>query len=345
MTEPTATTMALILTGPTMSWGDRAKFTIRDTLTHPTRSGIIGLLACAQGLPRDAPLNWATDLVIHVRADNPGTAQTDFQMVGGGYIVGKGMVSANGEPRTTSQNEASGTMTYRRYLADAAFVVTVTSDDNNLIVRLGEALNAPHWPIYLGRKACVPGYPVLLGITTTDPLTVLRSIPAYNNPAKPLYHPSPTPSATIAPDGDGTGTLHAIVPTDDLGFFDDIEPSPLKKQRTHHRKAMDDLFDQIDFDDADSPTATPQVPSDAEGAPDTTNPNTVTALIYIDGVAKADTIAVIRDNPVSFNEYNRVYTRRNVGLTATTIPAAGRGANGWIALRDAVLALPNETTR
>ncbi len=41
--------LALPLEGPLQSWGERARWTIRDTGTEPTKSGVVGLLAACLG--------------------------------------------------------------------------------------------------------------------------------------------------------------------------------------------------------------------------------------------------------------------------------------------------------
>jgi CRISPR system Cascade subunit CasD len=172
-------TLLLLLTGPLQSWGERARFTDRDTLPHPTRSGIIGLIAAALGQARDADLDWATGLTVHVRADNPGVPLTDFHMVGSGYPRERAIVTADGKPRRNAHGQASGVVTNRHYLADAAFTAALSSSDTDLIDRLAIAVRAPRWPLFLGRKSCPPGHPVHLGVTGVDAETALASLPAY----------------------------------------------------------------------------------------------------------------------------------------------------------------------
>jgi CRISPR system Cascade subunit CasD len=48
----------------------------------------------------------------------------------------------------------------RYYLADAAFTVALHGDDDAFLTELQGALGDPVWPLYLGRKAFVPGVPV-----------------------------------------------------------------------------------------------------------------------------------------------------------------------------------------
>jgi CRISPR system Cascade subunit CasD len=178
--------VVLLLTGPMQSWGERAAFSERDTLSHPTRSGIIGMIAAALGHTKDVDLGWAHGLKVQVRADQPGYVMTDFHMVGGGYKPGTGMVTADGTPRKGKDGRPSGTITKRHYLADASFVVTVHHPDADLIDQITSALNAPRWPIFLGRKSCPPAHPVVLGTTTAAAVSVLSALPAYGTVAPPV---------------------------------------------------------------------------------------------------------------------------------------------------------------
>ena len=50
----------------------------------------------------------------------------------------------------------------RYYLADARFLAGLTGEDLALLAQLHAALRDPVWPLYLGRKAFVPGEPVWL---------------------------------------------------------------------------------------------------------------------------------------------------------------------------------------
>jgi len=65
----------------------------------------------------------------------------------------------------------------RYYLADASFLVGLASEDLLLLRHLHDALRNPVWPLYLGRKAFVPGAPVWLrdglhaGVGLLDALT------------------------------------------------------------------------------------------------------------------------------------------------------------------------------
>lgn len=151
--------LILRLAAPMQSWGLQSRFSIRDTAREPTKSGVIGLLAAALGRPRDADISDLMALRMVVRVDREGTVRRDYQTAGGGklpdgrdYGVAKAS-GAKGNPVTSN----------RYYLAEADFRVALEGDAG-LLDELNHALNSPHWPLFLGRKAFVPDHPVGLGV-------------------------------------------------------------------------------------------------------------------------------------------------------------------------------------
>jgi CRISPR system Cascade subunit CasD len=149
-------TLLVRLAGPMQSWGVQSRFTERDTGLEPSKSGVMGLLAAALGRPREAEIKDLAALTMGVRVDRPGVLKMDFHTAGGAHRRGDkyGVVKADG-----SKGE---TVTSRRYyLADADFLVGLQGEEE-LLRRLDAALWRPVWPLYLGRKAFVPGNPVRL---------------------------------------------------------------------------------------------------------------------------------------------------------------------------------------
>ncbi|MFJ6134854.1 type I-E CRISPR-associated protein Cas5/CasD [Kitasatospora sp. NPDC092286] len=143
--------LLLRLAGPLQSWGASARFTRRTTEPAPTKSGVIGLLAAAQGRARDADLSDLAALRFGVRIDQPGTRIKDLQTAHHGD-TGKAMPLSD-----------------RFYLADAVFVAALQGDDE-LLDALLSAVRAPvHLP-YLGRRSCPPSEPVDLGVRRGVPL-------------------------------------------------------------------------------------------------------------------------------------------------------------------------------
>jgi CRISPR system Cascade subunit CasD len=146
--------LLLRLSGVLQAWGTQSNFGVRDTGQEPSKSAVLGLLYAALGYGRGVPIHpkWA-GLRMGVRVDQEGTVLRDFHTAGI-----DGIRSTDGRKVLTKYPVVSN----RYYLADARFLVGLESPDMELLERLHAALRAPVWPLYLGRKSCVPGEPVWL---------------------------------------------------------------------------------------------------------------------------------------------------------------------------------------
>ena len=138
-------TLLLRLVGPMQSWGTTSRFDQWDTGKEPSKSGVIGLVAAALGIDRE---NWTdleplTKLSMGIRHDRPGVPKRDYQ-------TAQHIISAN----HSKVHETA--VTTRDYLADAAFLVGLATDDHALLDRIYKALDNPVWPLALGRKSYVP---------------------------------------------------------------------------------------------------------------------------------------------------------------------------------------------
>lgn len=179
--------LILRLAAPLQSWGTQSRFMIRDTGREPSRSGVIGLLCAALGKPRTAPLDDFATLRFAVRVDREGTVIRDFHTVGGGEDDPRILRHTNGVRKygvsiARTGRADRGILTERYYLSDARFLVGLGSDDTAFLEMLEKALRAPKWPLFLGRKACIPSEPILppgdaISRGTSDPVEVLEKEP------------------------------------------------------------------------------------------------------------------------------------------------------------------------
>ena len=158
-------TLLLRLKGPMQSWGVQSLFTVRDTGREPSKSGVIGLLCAALGRPRTAPLDDLVRMRMGVRVDREGRVEMD-------YHTAMNVLKASGGIKETEVSR-------RYYLADAAFLVGLESDDLDLLRHLHDALHDPVWPLYLGRKAFVPGEPVWLEDGLREGEDLLHALQTY----------------------------------------------------------------------------------------------------------------------------------------------------------------------
>lgn len=163
--------LILRLEGALQRFGERARWDFRDTNMIPTKSAVIGILACAMGYGRgdERILNLQENLTMGIRVDKAGLLMQDFHTVTSnkGYLV-----AATGGKRVGSAT----IVTPRQYIQDACFTVALSGDED-LIRKCEKSLKDPVWPIYLGAKCCVPSRPVFEAITYeySDVLEAIRN--------------------------------------------------------------------------------------------------------------------------------------------------------------------------
>lgn len=208
MSGAATNTIFLHLEGPLQAWGSRSKFVIRDTDDVPTKSGILGMISCAKGVRRSDShhmLQRLNTLTMGVRIDRPGSVWSDYHTVGAGV----GMLTAEGELKTG----AKGTLITRRYyLCDASFLVALQGHAD-LICQVHEALQAPEWPVFLGRKSCPPARPILLyGKEDGEPLGAFDDLDAAlsGRPWRPRFKGDDAPYGAVPRAGENI-TLDAVL--------------------------------------------------------------------------------------------------------------------------------------
>lgn len=141
-------TLLIRLIAPMQSWGTQSHYTMRDTGTEPSKSGVIGLLCAALGRPREAALDDLSILRMGVRVDREGKMGRD-------YHIAQDVLDSDGKKIRPS------IVTNRYYLADAAFLVGLEGN-REVLEKIQAALQKPAWALFLGRKAFTPSLPVWL---------------------------------------------------------------------------------------------------------------------------------------------------------------------------------------
>lgn len=183
-------TLLMCLSAHLQSWGGPASWEKRSTLRRPTKSGVIGLIANAQGRDYRDNVDDLAALTFTARLDRPGTLLDDTQTAGGGpfpllpidYLENPELADepkkfSYGAPRAPEltpdgrlaaawTGSARATVVVEKtYLCDAAFLVGLTGAPQ-VIDAAARALENPQRTLYLGRKSCLPDGNLLHGITT-----------------------------------------------------------------------------------------------------------------------------------------------------------------------------------
>jgi len=180
-------TLFLRLAGPMQSWGTSSRFQLRRTDTYPSKSGVLGMVLCAMGVLReDSPreLERLGPLVMGVRVDRSGTLDWDYHTAGAKFGICqadrkklKRTASTEKYKRTKWIGEYETLLSRRQYLYDASFLVALHGSANE-VSSCVTSLENPVWPIFLGRKCCVPAEPVFVGAGNFQTVTdALASVP------------------------------------------------------------------------------------------------------------------------------------------------------------------------
>ncbi len=182
-------TLLLRFAGPLQAWGADSRFDVRRTNREPTKSGVIGLIASALGLRRDAPLDELNRLRFGVRVDREGVLLRDLH--------------------TVRKDKNTSYMTTRYYLSDAVFLIGLHSDDEALMQRLEHAVRNPAHPLFLGRRSCPPEGRVCLGLRQMPLEEALKSEPSLI-PPKPSKPGEPQRARIVLDDPHGTARLNDL---------------------------------------------------------------------------------------------------------------------------------------
>ena len=182
-------TLLLRFAGPLQAWGADSRFDVRRTNREPTKSGVIGLIASALGLRRDAPLDELNRLYFGVRVDREGVLLRDLH--------------------TVRKDKNTSYMTTRYYLSDAVFLIGLHSDDEALMQRLEHAVRNPAHPLFLGRRSCPPEGRVCLGLRQMPLEEALKSEPSLI-PPKPSKPGEPQRARIVLDDPHGTARLNGL---------------------------------------------------------------------------------------------------------------------------------------
>jgi CRISPR system Cascade subunit CasD len=155
-------TLLLRLAGPMQSWGTSSRCQLRRTDLYPSKSGVLGMMLCAKGISRrDSPkeIEALTTLRMGVRVDRGGISDWDYHTAGARIGIRK---AEGGIKKTASTGEYETLLSRRQYLYDASFLVALCGA-TDAIRACARALDNPVWPIFLGRKCCVPSEPIFVG--------------------------------------------------------------------------------------------------------------------------------------------------------------------------------------
>ncbi|MFE9846547.1 type I-E CRISPR-associated protein Cas5/CasD [Streptomyces goshikiensis] len=213
----------LLLSAPMQSWGVHARYeSHNDTLSRPTKSGVIGLVANALGHDRNDDLAHLAALRFAVRADRPGHLERDDQTAGGGDFP-LDILTATRDQRLAAdpsrfryaaprevdpvtgafweKSTRKTVMGDKTYIIGGSFLAGLTGPAP-LIEAVQDALARPARLLYLGRRCCPPAGPIAYGITDhdTDWPDHIPLLPDATTDCPTAWQETETPTAPCLPE-------------------------------------------------------------------------------------------------------------------------------------------------
>ncbi len=152
------TTLLLRLAGPLQAWGTDSKVDTRTTDAHPSKSGVIGMIAAAMGRSRDEPIDDLSSLRFGVRIDQEGTVLRDYHTA------------------HHPTKEKLAYITNRYYLEDALFLAGLEGDEE-FLTEIASSIARPYFPLFMGRRSCPVSGRVSLGLRDMSLEDALREEP------------------------------------------------------------------------------------------------------------------------------------------------------------------------
>lgn len=158
--------LALRLEGPLQSWGCTSQYNRRDTGLMPTKSAIAGMCCAALGYNRGSDseqrfLKFFNELTMTALVMPREQCMNELAIRRlTDYHTVQNTKTADGKNKDCH-------ITHRSYLLDASFGALLEGD-KAVLHPVAQALADPVWGIWLGRKACIPSAPVLVGLFETQ---------------------------------------------------------------------------------------------------------------------------------------------------------------------------------
>lgn len=155
---------------------------LHPTAYRPSKSQIIGMIGAAMGIKREEierlnELDQKYDIFIPEANHSVPRIYEDFQVVSkrktlSGRLAGSDLtVSENDQFLAFSGKFASGKHTLvirKQYLENLGpFIVYLLGSEEDLR-EAEQALKAPYYPLYIGRKCCIPSAPICNGLIEVE---------------------------------------------------------------------------------------------------------------------------------------------------------------------------------
>jgi CRISPR system Cascade subunit CasD len=159
--------LALWLDAPLQSWGFESRFDRRHTAMFPTKSGVLGLVLAAMGVPKGStrekeilaafslPAEGVVCALIPRRNPHHKARVLPLQRLTDYHTIQNYRRADNSRPHSKDTVQS-----WRDYLVDARFGVLLPGE-RAVAAEAARRLLDPVWGLWLGRKSCPPAAPLL----------------------------------------------------------------------------------------------------------------------------------------------------------------------------------------
>jgi CRISPR system Cascade subunit CasD len=166
--------LVITLAGPLASFGETAGNAERGTADRPTRSALLGLAGAALGIDRndhDGQQRLAASLAIATNTLRPGALLRDFHTYQSVHRS-KGRFATRRAALALPSTEIETSITRREYRSDGLWhaAYSLKTGATLTLEELAQAFRAPHYTLYLGRKSCPPGHPLVPELIAAETL-------------------------------------------------------------------------------------------------------------------------------------------------------------------------------
>lgn len=153
------------LYAPLASWGEAAVGETRPTSTYPGKSALLGLIGAALGVRREDDAGQKAlreSFSVAVKQRSEGTLMRDYHTVQVPPTKAKVRYSTRKDELSAPKSDLNTILSARDYRCDGLWTVAcwLTPESRWTLAELQQALEMPHFCLYLGRKACPPAAPL-----------------------------------------------------------------------------------------------------------------------------------------------------------------------------------------
>lgn len=170
--------LKLTINAPLMSFGDSASQyqNVRDTATIPTKSMIVGMVACAMGIDRkdNKVEDLSRSIIVKATTINKNaTLWRDYQNAHIKEFDNRGHYGSRNDKNIQR---------WKTYIANGKYIVFIGCEDDSLLEKIYFSLKRPYWPLFVGRRCCTLSSSVVSdSFVVFDEASIYKEVESFND--------------------------------------------------------------------------------------------------------------------------------------------------------------------